>query len=110
MLIFPLYAVYAKNTSNTVATYFWAIANTHTVQGYYFEIARLETFNVGGANYLKSIDPTLWVTAFYLDAYHGHKTSNVVEATNKVFKDHRELPILDLLDTIWHYTMNHRFR
>jgi len=32
-----------------------------------------------------------------------------VEATNKVFKEQRELPVLDLLNTIWHYVMNQRF-
>jgi len=50
-------------------------------------MARLETFNIGDANYLKSVDRTRWVNAFYLGPYHGRKTSNVVEATNKVFKD-----------------------
>ena len=90
--------------------YFWAIANTQILQEYNLEIARLETFNFDAANYLKSVNQTCWVTAFYLGPYHGHKASNVVEATNKVFKDYRELPILDLLNTIWHYTMNHRFK
>lgn len=41
--------------------------------------------------------------------YYGHKTSNPVESTNNVFKQDRELPILDLLNNIWHYTMNQRF-
>ena len=40
--------------------------------------------------------------------FFGHKTSNVVESTNNVFKKDRELPILDLLNTIWHYVMNQR--
>jgi len=77
---------------------------------YHSEIARLELVNLGAADYLKSVDPTLWVTAFYAGPYYGHKTSNVVESTNKVFKDQRELPIPDLLDAIWHYTMNCRFK
>jgi len=61
----------------------------------------------GAAGYLRTIDPKLWVTAYYTGPYHGHKTSNVAEAINKVFRDQRELPILDLLDTIWLYIMNH---
>jgi len=70
---------------------------------------QLVQFNPNAASYLKDIDPKLWVTAFYAGPYYGHKTSNVVEATNKVFKEQRELPVLDLLNTIWHYVMEERF-
>jgi len=73
------------------------------------EVTRLEQFNSGAASYLRGIDPKLWVTAYYSGPYYGHETSNVVEATNKVFKKQRELPVLDLLNTIWHYVMNQRF-
>jgi len=47
-----------RRYSNTVAPYFWAIANAQTPQEYNLEMARLETFNIGAANYLKSVDRT----------------------------------------------------
>ena len=59
---------------------------------------------------MQSIEPESWVTAFYTGQYFGHKTSNVVESTNKVFKDKRGLPIIELLDTIWDYVIKHRFQ
>ena len=71
---------------------------------------QLQELNLGAANYLHNIDPQLWVTAYYKGSYWGHKTSNVVESTNKVFREDRELPILSLLNTIWHYVMDQRFK
>lgn len=73
-------------------------------------MSKLEQFILGAATYLRAIDPKPWVTAYYVGPYHGHKTSNAVESTNKVFKEQCELPILDLLHTIWNYVMNHRFK
>ena len=67
-------------------------------------------FHPVAAQYLQGIPPQTWVTALYPGPHYGHKTSNVVESMNKVFKETRELPILELLDTIWHYVMNHRFQ
>ena len=32
------------------------------------------------------------------------------QITNKVFKDHRELLALGLLNCIWHYVMEYRFQ
>ena len=69
----------------------------------------MKDFHPNAAQYLEDIPPQLWVTAFYPSPYYGHKTSNVVESTNKVFKNIRELPIMNLLDSIWHYVMKQRF-
>ena len=74
------------------------------------KMAELRAINAEAANYLENIDSKLWATAFYAGPYCGHKTSNVVESTNKVFKQDRELSILDLLKTIWNYTMDKRFK
>ena len=41
-----------------------------------------------------------WVAAYYIGQYRGHKTSNIIESTNNVSRGNRELPILDLLNTI----------
>ena len=39
---------------------------------------------------------------------YGHDTSNVVESQNGVLKLDRELPIVPLLDAIWHRVMEKR--
>ena len=90
--------------------YFWTIANASTSAEYHHELQQLRDFHPQAADYLQSIEPKLWVTAFYISQYYGHKTSNVVESTNRIFKEKRELPILELLDTIWHYVMSQRFK
>lgn len=90
--------------------HFWAIANAITKEEYEIQMRTLFEFNSSAAIYLQTIKPQSWVTAFYTGQYFGHKTSNVVESTNKVFKDKRELPIIDLLDAIWDYVAKHRFQ
>lgn len=99
-----------KARTNTVVPYFWALANAVSKAEFENEMKVLEDFHLGAAEYLKDIPYQLWVTAFYTGPYFGHKTSNVVESTNKVFKSTRELPIIELLDSIWHYIMKHRFQ
>ena len=91
-----------KVRTTTVIPYFWAIANATTKEDFEKQMHQLNEFNHDAAKYLQEIPNHLWVTAFYSKAYYGHKTSNVVESTNKVFKTTRELPILELLNTIWH--------
>jgi hypothetical protein len=98
-----------KLTSRAVAPYFWSIAKALTVEEYHLNMNKLDTYNSKAYEYLKAIDPKLWVTAFYDGPHFGHKTSNVVESTNKVFKDQRELPVLELLNSIWNYVMDQRF-
>jgi hypothetical protein len=38
----------------------------------------------------------------------GHLCSNIVESTNQMLKEERELPILRFLDEIWYHIMNDR--
>ncbi|RPB22197.1 hypothetical protein L211DRAFT_850753 [Terfezia boudieri ATCC MYA-4762] len=55
---------------------------------------KLEQVNPNAIQYLRAIDSKLWVTAFYEGPYYGHKTSNIVESTNNVFRnDHIDAPI-----------------
>jgi hypothetical protein len=61
-----------------------------------------------GAEYLSKINPALWVEAFFPGQRHGHDTSNIVETQNSAMKIDRELPILILLDTLYHKIMENR--
>ena len=40
---------------------------------------------------------------------YGHDTSNIVESANAYFLEDRELPILQMLDSIWHKEMDKRY-
>lgn len=41
--------------------------------------------------------------------HYGFRTSNIVESLNSLFLEEREMPIVDMLDTIWHRVMDRRF-
>lgn len=49
-------------------------------------MAELRAVNAAAADYLAKVESHLWVTAYYKGPHHGHKTSNVVESVNNVFK------------------------
>jgi len=88
---------------------FWAIANAKTQHDYEHQKNDLRQLNASAASYLDGIERAYWVTAFYRGPYYGHKTSNVVESINKVFREDREFSVLNLLNEIWHYAMNKRY-
>ena len=54
--------------------------------------------------YLREIDLTLWAYAHFPGPRFGHDTSN------SVFLEDRELPLLKMLDFIWHKLMATRFK
>jgi len=78
---------------------------------YNYEIASLRRKKPPAANYLTSIDPTLWVNGLIpggVERRCGQRTSNAVENLNKMLTDLRELGIFELLDGIWHREMGVR--
>jgi zinc finger SWIM domain-containing protein 3 len=60
------------------------------------------------ANYLQAIDPALWCEAFFPSQRNGHNTSNIVETQINSLKLDRELPVLMLLDSLYHRIMEKR--
>lgn len=77
---------------------------------YETKITELRNINASAAQYLARIDQCLWVTAYLTGKSYGHKTSNVVESMNSVLKSERGLSILELLNEIWHITIEERFQ
>lgn len=66
----------------------------------------LANFNSAAATYLMGVDPSLCVTSYFLGQNFGHATSNVVESTNNLSEEERELLILETR----HPTMFQRFK
>lgn len=89
--------------------FFWPIANTETHEEFMLEMDQLQQTNESAANYLSSIDLTLWFTSYFSGQLFSHKTSNILESMNNVLKNEQELSILDLLNEIWHLTIVHHF-
>jgi len=107
---FHLRENFCKRFTPGLEPYFWQIAHAKTSDSYQEAVSQLQELSVAAANYLQvtNIDKALWVTALFPGQSYGHKTSNIVELMNKVLKQGWELPILDVLNEIWLYTMNQR--
>lgn len=90
--------------------HFWTIANSLTAYTYFQHMQALRSACPAAADYLSNIDGIMWVTAFYSGSFFGHKTSKVVESTNKALTSEWELSVLDLLSEIWNKTMIERFK
>ena len=58
--------------------------------------------------YLENAHPETWAEAWFPGCQYGHNTSNIVESVNKTLKLDQELPIIELLDSIWHHVMQHQ--
>lgn len=106
---FHLKENFVKRYTRALEHLFWSLANSKTHDEYASRMSKLRDINSQAADYLTAIDASLWVTAYYTGPTFGHKTSNIVEAMNKVLKSERELSILDLLNELWHLTMKYRF-
>ena len=99
---FHLKANLCKRYGGQLSSLFWSIANAESEREYHTEFAILQQQKPTAAQYLSTIPKHLWVTAFYRAPHYGHKTSNIVESMNNVFRANRELSILDLLNEIWY--------
>jgi zinc finger SWIM domain-containing protein 3 len=60
--------------------------------------------------YVAAIAPALYAVSYFPGRRYGHLTSNVVESINSTFREERELPMLDMLNSIYHKEMDRRFK
>lgn len=86
---------------------FWRLARATDEVSWNAEFQDLKMTQDGQAavDYLMDIDPKKWATRFFTGCRYGHLTSNIAEQMNNVLRFDRELPTVDLLDTIWNRTM-----
>jgi transposase-like protein len=91
-----------------LAPLFWAIAHARTEAQYVAAMQKLQETKEAAATYLKQAHPETWAEAYFPGHRYGHDTSNIVESVNKTLKVERELPIVELLNSIWHRVMQHR--
>jgi transposase-like protein len=99
---------FTEKFSRGLAPLFWAIARARTEEQYIAMLQKLRERKEAAAKYLENAHPHTWAEARFSGRRYGHDTSNIVESVNKTLKLDRELPILELLDTIWHRVMQHR--
>lgn len=89
--------------------FFWKIANA-TTEKYNTQLNLIKEQKPSAAKYLDKIDRTLWITAFFRDQRFGQNTSNIVESYNQTIRLDRKLPIIELLNEIWHTQIALRFK
>jgi hypothetical protein len=65
--------------------------------------------NQNAATYIEKIPATQWAVSYFPAPRYGHLTSNIIESVNSRFLEERDLPILDLLDTLWAKEMDSHF-
>ncbi|KAI9684815.1 MAG: hypothetical protein M1829_000190 [Trizodia sp. TS-e1964] len=62
------------------------------------------------AAYLEAQEPEKWAECLFSGCRYGYDTSNIVESLTQVLRLDRELPIIELLDSICHQVMEKRKR
>jgi len=91
--------------SHTLADIFWQIARSPTAYIYNYHMNTLHQLNPTAAAYIRNIPSQFCVAEFIPRRRYGQDTSNIVERINFDFKALRELPIVELLQTLWHKVM-----
>jgi len=96
--------------THTLAVIFWQIARSPTAYLYNYHMNTLHQLNPTAGAYLRNIPSQFWVAAFTPGRRYGQDTSNIVERINFDFKALCELPIVELLQTLWHKVMTVRYQ
>lgn len=89
---------------------FWKIARAKTQQAFEDGMTEMHQIRPDAVEYLRNIASSLWAYPFVSGPRFGHDTSNIVESANNMFLSERELPLLKMLDAIWHKIMAMRFK
>ena len=85
------------------------MARSNTPQIFEHHLAALHQTNPTAAAYLRNIPQQFGVAAFIPGRRYRQDTSNSIELMNSDFKVLRELPIVDLLQALWHKVLNLRY-
>ena len=99
---------FTEKFGRALAPAFWKVARAKTRAAYDAALVELREVKPEAAAYLEAADPESWAEALFRGRRYGHDTSNVAESLNQVLRFDRELPIMELLDSIWHRVMEKR--
>lgn len=91
------------------ASFTFKLARAKTRAAFQLIHSELEAHSAGAAPYLAATDYTRWARLACPYPRVGHLTSNIVESFNAVLSKTRLLPPLQMILTIWGYTMTTKF-
>jgi hypothetical protein len=84
---------------------FWQIARAQSQSAFETAVQNLQRESPKVEEYISSIGYNNFAFACFLQPRFGHDTSNIVESTNSMWREIRELPPLQLLDGIYQWNM-----
>ena len=99
---------FTKHFGQGLSALFWQAARARTPAAFEAALVKIGEVKKKAEEYLRNVDPQLWAESHFPSRRYGHDTSNIVESLNNILKLDRELNIIELLDTIWHRTMELR--
>ena len=81
--------------------FFWNVAYSKTRGEYDLHIEALKSFDIHAHDDLLAADPTTWCLAFFSgNARSSQVCNNLSESVNKTIKGARELPLINMLESI----------
>jgi hypothetical protein len=96
---------FTEKFGRRLAPLFWKAARAPTRVAFEAVLDSLRTEKPEAAAYLLASEPEKWAESMFRGRRYAHDTSNIVESLNKTLLSDRELPIVELLDAIWHRVM-----
>jgi transposase-like protein len=99
-----------KNFGLAATKSFGTLGAAKTNDEYRTEFDKLSQEHPRAAVYIIKIDPQLWATPYLKGKRYDQTTSNLVEGTNSHIRRERELPIIELLNTLWITQMDKNFK
>ena len=79
---------------------FWKVARAKARAAYNRQMEELRVIKPEAASYLQAASPDTWAAALFYSRRYSYNTSNIIESLNKTLRFERELPIVELLDTL----------
>jgi hypothetical protein len=99
---------FCKAHGKGLAPHFWSVARAKTGDAYERALSKMAEVKPSAAQWCRDHHPERWVEALFVGRRYGHDTSNIVESLNGGLKLERELPTIELLDSLWHRAMEQR--
>jgi hypothetical protein len=99
---------FTEKFGRALAPLFWNVARAVSRTAYDAALSNLRDKKADAAAYLEAQEPTKWVECLFPGRRYGQDTSNIVESLNQVLRFDRELPIVELLNALWHRVMEKR--
>jgi hypothetical protein len=88
---------------------FWKLAKARNIRNFDHTIDELKAVKPEALKYVRGIPASLWARYCFPGPRFGYLTSNIAESANSIYKDARDLPVLQMLIEIYNKEAHKRF-